>query len=156
MRRSNLPENMLAELRHSLRLLTAQSSLSVFTLEHRCLWDRQAATVGMRVGQQGGGRGIPRVGLCSPSLAGVEGPGWKWQDCSEQEPVPGVRRLGGGDRAELPGLREKAWGPEALGGFTPSWGGGSPLPLPPACRGIPWLLLEQGLRAEDPGGVGLR
>ena len=37
MRRSNLPANMLAELRHSLRLLTAQPSLSVFTLEHRCL-----------------------------------------------------------------------------------------------------------------------
>ena len=34
--------------------------------------------------------------------------------------VQGVRRPGGGGRAELPGLGAKAWGPEALGGFTPS------------------------------------
>ena len=129
MRRSRLPANMLAELRQSGAPDCTVVSLRLLHPGAQVPAGPAGRTVRTRAGRQGGGRAFRGRVCAAPARPGRRGQAGSSRTAQSKGQVQRVRRPGGGGRAELPGLGAKAWGPEALGGFTPSWEGAA-LPQP--------------------------
>ena len=136
MRRSRLPANMLAELRHSLGLLTARSSLCRRHPGAQVPARQAGGDCGTRAGLQGGGRAFRGRSVPLGSARGRRSQAGSVSTAQSRAKSLESGGLGGKPRGVGAELSCQDWGPQARG--LHALLGGSPAPAW-ACRGTPRL-----------------